>query len=167
MLCSRSVSPPEPNPLLADNDWLRERLNNQATLTEIAEQAGCSEATVRIWVKRHGLSDVVAKNWRTRPRGERYRYPELHDPDWLANRANTHTTREIAAELGCNTAVVRRALHDHQITANSTRVRLAELLTPERLSAQRAAGMSQTQIAAEANCSPSTVSRALKRHGIN
>ncbi len=83
-------------PILRDKAWLAkqlERFNDR----EIAGMLNCSEQTVSIWRRRHGL----------KPRRKcGSSIPQLNDRHWLARQLEKHSQKEIAEMLGCSEGTV-------------------------------------------------------------
>lgn len=93
-------------PELYDEAWLRCRIAQGLTQTEIAKQLDCPHtATVTKAFRRYGLQ--ASPNKYTR------HFPELQSRDWLGARWPQATSPQIAAELGCSQQAVLAALRRH------------------------------------------------------
>jgi hypothetical protein len=94
-----------PIPELDDPEWLAtEYRTNGRSAADIAEGLGCSRKRVRTALARHDI--------RVRRRRAGRAFPELGDADWLRDQFVTknRTRSEIAADVGCATMSVTRAL---------------------------------------------------------
>jgi hypothetical protein len=92
-------------PELDDPEWLAtEYRTNGRSAADIAKGLGCSRKRVRTALARHDI--------RVRRRGAGRAFPELGDADWLRDQFVTknRTRSEIAADVGCATMSVTRAL---------------------------------------------------------
>jgi AcrR family transcriptional regulator len=90
---------------VADADWLRRRyLDDQATVADIAAEAGVDPATVHRALRRH---DIPLRG----PAGRR-QWGDVLTAEFLGARKAAPAT-EIAEELGCSPSVVQehRAMH--------------------------------------------------------
>ena len=155
-------------PELADGGWLKAEYETAGRSTVgIAAELGCHPSTVAKALARHGIP--------ARPNGQR-RPDKLADGGWLKAEYETggRSTVGIAAELGCHPSTVSDALREHGIPArygiptwSGGQPRSPELADGGWLKAEyETGGRTTTAIAAELGCSPSTVARALARHGI-
>jgi DNA-binding CsgD family transcriptional regulator len=103
----RIPGPPRPRrpDLLDDVEWLRTQLVTRSA-EDLARQLGCSPSTVRNAANRHGVTYPT--------QGNKPRFPELHDPEWLAANIYTGTAAEIAERLGCSLDSVKTARRRYQ-----------------------------------------------------
>jgi hypothetical protein len=148
---------------LHDPAWLRRRyIDDGRNATELAAEIGCRPPSVIKALHRYGL-DV-------RPGRPRRRYPQLHDPAWLRHRHH-HDRRPvgaIAAEIGCSTTSVRRALRRYAIAVRGKRRnRIDRLHDPAWLRSRYLTDRASLEdLAAELDCRVSSVRRALANAGI-
>ena len=150
---------PPTYPQLYVDGWLAEQFAAGGSVRSIAETVGCSASAVRHAADKLGVS---------RRRFAAPTFPQLHDPEWLRERyvAQGHTSREIAAMIGCTENSVLRALHAAGIPTRPGRPprRFPELhdvrWVRRRYLTDRA---TSAEIAAELGCSRATVTRALRR----
>ena len=99
---TRPGRPPRRFPELHDARWVRRRyLDERAASVEIAAELGCSLATVTRALRRAQVP----------VRGNR-RFPQLASRAWLRRAFVTDrlTVGQVAAEIGCRPATVRKAL---------------------------------------------------------
>lgn len=99
-----------PDQRLTDPDWLREQyVEQEMTHTDIAEECGCSFATVYRWLNEHDIEKV----------GNLRKVPDrrLTDADWLHGRYvdRRRSMADIAEECGCSREPVRNWLIKHGI----------------------------------------------------
>ncbi len=103
--------------------------------------------------------------------GRELRYPQLDQPGWLAAQLRARRSlADIAAEIGCATATVRRAIRSQNITDRRRlhEVRFSLLHDPGWLRRRYIDdGRNATELAVEIGCRPPTVLKALHRHGID
>lgn len=152
---------------LQNKDWLREQyVEMELSAIKIAQIVGCHADAVRQALERFGIprrtggvDGLFARN-----------YPVLKDENWLLQEyvQKERTVRDIAAQLGCSTALVLRALERKGIDRRHTQVCAEKLkdqnwLEREYVDKQR----SGPDIAKELGCSKYAVYRALKRHDIS
>lgn len=145
-----------------DSEALRGWLDAGETASSIAHRLAVEVAEVRAALEAHSLTAPAS-----RPR----RYPQLYEPDWLAEQLRVRRPlREIAAQVGCSTAAVRRAITTLGIT---DRRAYAERRFPQlhdkawlrrRYIDER---KSSTAIAAELGCGNGATLRALHRAAID
>ena len=105
---TRPGRPPRRFPELHDVRWVRRRyVTERATSAEIAAELGCSLATVTKALRRAQVP----------VRGNR-RFPQLASRAWLRRAFVTDrlTVGQVAAEIGCRPATVRKALQRAGIT---------------------------------------------------
>ena len=153
-------------PQLRDAAWLADRYTGDgATLAEIAAEVGCGVLTVSKALKAAG---ITTRRGRDLPG----KFPQLRDVEWLTRRyvGDGATGPEIAAEVGCATSAVHRALKAAGITARPLPGGLCQFPQLRDLGwvARRYVdeGATGTEIAREVGCSPGAVYRALRRAGI-
>jgi len=125
--------------------------------SEIADQVGCSEPTVRNWLRRHRIP--------TRPMSARRRAYEI-SVSLLDDVAEGSTTLDAAAiTVGCSRSEILRALR--RAGRNLPRDR-RPALTKKRLRQMYVQqGMTCPQIAAETGWAPLTIRTRLKAYGID
>jgi AraC-like DNA-binding protein len=97
--------PPRRPALLDDAAWLRTELTTRSA-ADVARELGCSSSTVLSAARRHGVASPT--------QGHRPRFPELHDPAWLAANINAGTAADIADQLACSIAGVKSARRRHR-----------------------------------------------------
>jgi AraC-like DNA-binding protein len=152
---------------LQDANWLHEQyVEKGMSAPQIAEAIGCQGDAVRFAMRRHGI--------RTRAGGAKglfaRKHPILRDGRWLRNEYvdKKRTVRDIAAEAGCSTALVLKALGRTGIDRRHNQVLIPELKSAEWLSRQYVDERRSAQsIADELGCSKHSVYRALKRNGMS
>lgn len=96
-------------PQLYDKHWLNKHyVEEQQNGPEIAKSLGCTIPIIYDALERVGIERRNIASYRV---GE-YKYPELHDKDWLVQKHITETlnTKDIAAILGCGHSTVAHAL---------------------------------------------------------
>jgi DNA-directed RNA polymerase specialized sigma24 family protein len=101
----RAGRTPGPRPrrrpaILDDAEWLRAALVDRSA-ADVARELGCSSTTVLRAARGHGVASPM--------QGHRPRFPELHDPAWLAANINVGTAADLAGVLGCSVASVKAA----------------------------------------------------------
>lgn len=147
-------------------EWLRARWASTASLCEIAQQAGCSTATLVRYAKRFCLPQ--------RPRRAGIQgWDEVLTPDYLqaAYVDDQMSIEAIAAEVGCSSSTVNRWLAAYGIPRRGHQPGLDNLLYDDRLSrdfvnrrmAERA---NLADIAREVGCTITAVRLAVARHGL-
>ena len=154
---------PTPDKRLKDEDWLREQyVERERPATDIADACGCGATTVRRWMDKHKIE--------TRGPGPAVPDGRLKDENWLREQyiKRGRKTADIADVCECDTSTVRRWLHKHDFRIREPdRVADARLKDAQWLREQYVErGRSTADIASECACHPTTVSRWLKKHGI-
>jgi len=147
---------------LTDEKWLRgEYVEKERTTAEIAEECGCGSATVRRWLKRHGIE---------RRRGGHPTPKKLDNEEWLREQyvGEERTISEIAEECSCGANTVRKWLNRHGIETRGAGPPTPEELTDEEWLREEYVGEERTisEIAEECGCGANTVRNRLKRYGI-
>lgn len=110
---------PRQFPLLDDVDYLTDRYwTRRWSLADIAADLGCAESQVLYALRKHGI-EVRRPGQRRKGHTRTPNVPKLADPDWLRVRYIewNRTTTQIAAELGCSSRAVSKALAKHGIPA--------------------------------------------------
>ena len=129
-----------------------------------SRQLGVSRSTVRRALIRHGI-DRLPRNRNRRPVSARV----LDDHEWLAQRYETGTAVEIAAELGVSSRTVYAAMDRHGIVRRAEpgalKLRSPQLVNDDWLRNAAERDSSRT-IAAELGVSAGTVTTAYERAGI-
>jgi len=100
-------------PKYRDEAWLREQyIEEERSIRDIADECGCSCATVSDWLRRHGIE--------TRNGGDKP-ITQLRDEAWLREQyvKQERTSRDIADECGCSKSTVLRWLKKHGVEARS------------------------------------------------
>src|SRR5829696_3246003 len=90
-------------------DWLQVRyVDDGATLEQIAAEVGCSTTTVGLALQRAGIPRRASGGRKASPARSRL------DAEWLRTRyvEERATLDQLAAEAGCSSETVRRALQD-------------------------------------------------------
>jgi transposase-like protein len=97
---------------LDDATWLGTELTTRSA-ADVASELGCDSSTVLRAARCYGVASPT--------QGDRLRFPELHDPAWLAANVYAGTAAEVAAQLGCCIASVTKARRRHRaLTRQST-----------------------------------------------
>jgi hypothetical protein len=133
-------------------------------LQQIAAEVGCSKGAVRTAISFLGIADR---------RGYAARhFPQLRDHRWLRRRYlnEAKSATEIAAEVGCGSGTVLRALHRAGIEVRSgpnarTYPQLHDVVWLRRRAVDE--GATTAQLVAEIGCSRTSVHRALHGAGID
>ena len=152
---------------------LDERFSRNVSVSEVAAELGCTERAVRAFAVRHGVAlpserrPRPVRNART-PAVRQRRFPQLEDVDWLTARLRQASARQVAREVGCAEATVRRAADRHGIVRGRSfhRVEFPELHDEEALRRLTDRGLDARGIAEVIGCSRQTAGEALRRHGI-
>lgn len=145
---------------LDDGESLRRAyVEERRSLSAIAAMAGCSYATVRRALLRHGIEIR-----RSGPAP----IESLRDKRWLQARVSEgRSAKEIADLLGCAEGTVRSALQWAGVPAGSARDRPPALDDARFLErAYVTDGRSVRSIAAEVGCTKDAVLAALRAHGV-
>jgi hypothetical protein len=134
------------------------------SLQQIADEVGCSTGAVRTAVRSLGIAD-------RRGHAER-RFAQLHDHRWLRRRYlnEARSSTAIAAEIGCGSGTVVRALHRAGIEVRSGPKARRYLQLHNIAWLRRRAvgeGASTAQLVAEIGGSRTSVHRVLHRAGID
>jgi hypothetical protein len=88
--------------VLDDADALTTEVAAGTWVSAIAARLSLGVAEVRAALQAHGLAVSTSP-----PRA----YPQLYEAGWLANRLRAgHSLHQVAAEVGCSTGAVRRAI---------------------------------------------------------
>jgi DivIVA domain-containing protein len=149
-----------PDVRLDDPESLRRAYVDEGlSLSTIAEEAGCSDATVRRVLLRLGIEIR---------RSGPVPIKELRDVGWLRARVEEGSTvKELADFLGCAESSVRSSLHWAGIDLATARQRPAALRDPEFLArAYVTERRSVRSIAEELGCNKDAVLLALRTHGL-
>lgn len=93
-----------------DPAWLKEQIDLGKTAKQISRETGCSDATVRAHLDKHGVRKPVSVNGHIPQK-----YPELRDKPWLEEKTKTMSQREIARLLGCDDRLVSQFQKRHGI----------------------------------------------------
>lgn len=161
-------------PQLYDAKWLRKKYEEERlSISQIANEVGCSCETVRYALIKTEVKIRTISESQT----GRYKYPELHDEDWLKEMylENEMTQAEIASVLGCDRSHVGDMLRSLGIPIRKEyntreknplfkhvkacdRAFLWQRYIVERKSTQ--------EIGKEIGCSSSTILRGLKASGV-
>lgn len=145
-------------PELSDPDWLAAQ--DGVSARELARRLGVSADAVSRARQRHGLLAGT-------PRSSKF--PQLDDRAWLEDRYHDRrmTQAQIAAEIGCSRSAVSLAMHRLGIAARPNRVpEYPELHDRAWLASQLAAGMTPRMIADQLGCHRTSVTAALRAHGL-
>jgi hypothetical protein len=104
-------------PALNDKAYI-ESLYREHSSRGIAAIIGCSRETALHVIRFHGIE--------RRPVGFQSAgmYPNLDDREWLESRYRDHSQLEIAEEIGCCKATIRKALRRHRIPASPVGVNM-------------------------------------------
>jgi transposase-like protein len=156
---------------LKKEKWLREQYcKQQKSISEIADELGVDNKTVRNWMQRHGIDRRSATEAQTDGDLER-----LKNEEWLREQYSERerTTYEIADELGLSQGTVRNWMQRHGIDRRSaaeaqTDGDLEKLKNREWLREQYwEQEKSLHQIADELDLSNTTIKRGMQMHGID
>lgn len=135
------------------------RLQKRLSTHEIAERLGCTQATISNWLNEYGIDShrlTEERPW--------------HDEQTLYRlyREENRDMNEIADELGCSRETIEEWIHHHGLETRSRNPPLPDELRDESYLRERYVedGWSTYRIARENECSPSTVHRWLRKHGI-
>lgn len=142
--------------VLTGSFLIEEYVNKERSASDIAADVGCSESTVRNWIRRHGI--------RVRPMSTRRRAYTI-DPALLDNvAAGTKSVEGAAIEVGCSRSELLRVLRrsGRDLPRDRRRALTCELLRD--LYVQHS--MSCPEIAAETGWATGTVRQRLKACGI-
>ena len=141
---------------LEDRSWLRSAYVEQGrSQDDIANELGCDRGTVSKALSRFGI--------KTKPKP--VRFPELHDPEWLAKaRAAGMSRSEMAAAIGCSVAAVGKALRAHPAAKGERYPQLSDRGWLHEAYWVRLC--TQAEIAAEVGCPRERVGQALRDLGI-
>lgn len=148
----RDRLPPE----LDDPGWMA--AHDDLSRREIAELLGCSRDAVTNARRRHGLRE---------PDGARF--ARLDDRAWLEARyhGDGWSQQRIADAVGCSRTAVTQAMKRLAIAARSPQQpRYRQLHDVDWLRGRLDAGRSPAEIAADVGCDRTSVTAALRRHGL-
>jgi len=156
--------------LLEDPEWLREQyLENECTLSEIADLVDVSRGTVRDRMKKHGIERRSQSEIHSDGNIEPLRNEEwLREQYWEQNK----TLREISDEVNLSPTAVRNWMDRHDIETRSlseshTDGNVDRLANKEWLRDQyRNQKKSPPEIADEIDVHAATVRSWIERHGI-
>ena len=88
--------------LLDDPNWLKDQhLTKNKSTQELANQVGCSIKHIRRALVAFGL--------------KKFKFPQLHDKNWLISWRLTKTQNEMALALGCRQSSISKALKKFKI----------------------------------------------------
>lgn len=150
------------HPNLTDPAWLEhEYVGLGRSTTDIAAELGCTAGTVGRALKRQGIA--------ARPARSALSDLRLADEAWLRGRwSEGRTLAEMATEVGCSEATVRRALSRAGITVfrPATVFDLYPKLGDRDWLLSRYETASASEIAAEVGANHASVLAALRRHGL-
>jgi len=151
-------------PELYDVDWLKEQyVEKQRTCPDIARSLGCDSSWVLRAIERAGIERRKSAYYNI----GKYKYPELHDKDWLVQKYITEelSTKDIATILGCSQTLVVRALNSFEIPISRRKYRKLgdKDFLWQRYIVER---KNMTEIAEEVGCSSRTVLTSLRQFGI-
>jgi AraC-like DNA-binding protein len=145
-------------PELDDPEWLAAQ--HGTTNRELARRLDVTPEAVSRARQRNGLLAGVRRS---------SKYPELDDRDWLEKRYHDHgmTQAQIAAEVGCSRAAVALAMDRLGIEARPNKTpQYPELHDRDWLAQQLASGETPATIAEQLGCHRTSVSAALRDHGV-
>lgn len=152
-------------PKYRDAAWLREQYVEQEQSTrEIGETCGCSDDTIRRWLKRHGVE--------RRGRGGSTANKQLADKEWIREQyiEKGNSTYEIAEKCGCHHSTVGKWIKRHGFETRGTG---GEGTADRRLTDEGwlykqyiERELTTYEIGDECECSAHTVARWLHKHGI-
>jgi len=147
---------------LDDRTWLkRAYVTERRSLADIAAELSCSPNTVNLAITRLGLP-------RRRPGTKQF--TQLTDRPWLARQVKAgRRTADIAAEIGCQSYVLLRALRRYGIKAPGKPLTVVDIYpnSPRRRGSRRAtASPTHARSPARVGANPPAVLNALRRHGI-
>ncbi|ERG95993.1 helix-turn-helix domain-containing protein, partial [Haloquadratum walsbyi] len=155
---------------LKNEEWLREQYcQKRKTTYEIADEVGVVSATVRNWMERHGIER--RSNAKSRTDGD---LAKLNSEEWLREQYcdREKTLAEIADEVNLSTKSIVRGMQEHGIGRRSlseshTDGDLEKLNNEEWLREQYHEREKTThEIADEAELSQATVTKWMRKHGI-
>jgi hypothetical protein len=168
-----------PYPLLRTPDWLLQKCAEKASISSMMKEIGCSFYYLKDAMADFGIE--YKRDWSEIHReNHRKRRPWQHeDHEWMAQRHDVEgkSQEEIAAEIGCATPTVGKALlrlgiatRDSNYRREKSRVRkkiIPQLNDKDWLNEQIIIKeRSFTDIAEEIGCTTAKVGRAANRHGI-
>jgi thymidylate synthase (FAD) len=104
-----------------DQHWMREQIESGASVGEMADRAGCSATTIRVWARRHQLH-LPNSDSRFKP-GQK---PWNHNPEapwqqreWLSHQLSAGLHADAMAELaGCSVEAIKKWVYQHGLTLN-------------------------------------------------
>ena len=134
-----------------DRDWCTARLAAGDTVAAIGQAAGVSRQTASAWLKRHGLQA------NHRPH-ERPGVEQL-----TADYGRTRSMRQLAAEYGISSAVMRTWLFEAGVDPLGTPGRPTVAVDVEHVRARRDRGETWMSIAEQLGVSVETLSRRVDR----
>lgn len=143
--------------LWRDKEWVRERWFSPTPVTEIADEAGCSDAIVHEWA-----TDEFGFPPKTEAISPDCPY---RDEEWLWDRwDSSQTVEEIAEEASAAFITIMRWAEKHGFPEKES---LRPWFDSERLREMyHEHGMTIAEIAAEMGCSETAVRAAMDRHKI-
>jgi transposase/predicted transcriptional regulator len=159
----RTGRQPEPC-VLSDESLLRGLyVERGLSLSDVAQEAGCSIWKTRAWLRRHGIE--------TRTPGEHNRNELLEDEGWLREQyvEKELSTPTIAEKADSSARTVSEWLRKHEIDiprhlSEETRETLADPSRMTHLYTDR--GLTGMEIAEELDCSATVVYEHLQQHGL-
>jgi len=152
------------DPKYRDEDWLREQyVEERRTTADIAKECGCSPATISNWLSRNSIETRGAG-------GPTAADKRLTDEAWLREQyvQKGRTRSDIAEECECSRGTVSNWLRRNDIRVRRFQPSVEKKLRcKEWMSEQYVSNRNSTlEIADKLNCSPGTVNRYLREHGI-
>lgn len=165
---TRSVGGYEKDAKHRDESYLRQKYVEEGLTTyEIAEECGCTDATVSNWLNKH---NIETRQRTIRPE-ESAPDERLTDPEWLQSQYVDlgKSSVDIAEECHCSSNSVLYWLDRHGIekrscgqTVSDPRLTDGEWLRKQYLQKE----LTCKEIAKKCGCNSNTISSWLQRHGI-
>lgn len=113
-------------PFYQNQSWLKYQIQQGKTAPEIAQFAGCTSKTIRLWSERYGLNLPKSSPGRRageKPNHKNSDHPVYRDAQWLTEKiAAGYYADEMAAMGNCSISAIKKWVYHHGLTLNKPSV---------------------------------------------